>query len=91
MAQDNKSVSLFEKWKASGHKENAGSFFVQKPLLDHVEDGAVFIKPNVVVGYRHRLKSDFLGIFKERIWPPDEVQPFDWQKPVFPRHIFRQD
>ena len=46
-------------------------------LLDHVENGAIFVEPNVMIGYCHCLERDFLGIFEKTIWAPNEAEPLD--------------
>lgn len=46
-----------------------------QPSLDHVQNGLVFVEPHVVVGYRHGLKDDGLGVLEEGIGPPHVFQP----------------
>ena len=45
--------------------------------LDHVENGAIFVEPNVMIGYCHSLERDFLGVFEKTIGSPNEAEPLD--------------
>jgi hypothetical protein len=36
-------------------------------LLDHVKNGFIFVKPNVMIWNGHRLESHAFGIFEKRI------------------------
>ena len=47
-------------------------------LLYHIKNSAVLVQPHIMVRYGHCLKSNFLGIFEKRIWPPNKVEPFYW-------------
>jgi hypothetical protein len=62
-----------------------------KDLLDHVEYCFVFVEPDVVVWNGHRLEGDLLRVFKERVRPPDEVEPLHRQQPIFSSHVVGQD
>ena len=75
-------------------KQNLGWFIKLnsgKDLLDHVEYCFVFVEPDVVVWNGHRLEGDLLRVFKERVRPPDEVEPLDRQQPIFSSHVVGQD
>ena len=49
------------------------------------------VEPNVMVWYCHRLKSDTLGIFEERVRPPDLREPLHGEEPVLRGHVVWQD
>ena len=44
-----------------------------------------------MVWYCHRLKSDTLGIFEERVRPPDLREPLHGEEPVLRGHVVWQD
>lgn len=48
------------------------------------------IQPQIMVRNAHFMEGDFLGVFKEAIWPPNIVQPLHVQDPVLLVHIFRE-
>jgi hypothetical protein len=80
MAHERRSVSL-------KHSRQIGSGSTGLPLLDHVEDGLVFVQPHVVVRYRHRLKGYRFGIFEKRVGPPHVLQPVHLQQSVLRGHV----
>ena len=36
---------------------------------------------------RHCLEGDLLGILEVGVWPPDPVEPLDWQELILSRHV----
>lgn len=62
----------------------------QIPLLGHVQQRLIVIKPQVVVGNRHLMERDFLGVLEEAVGPPDRVQPLHVENPILFAHVFRK-
>ncbi|GIY03701.1 uncharacterized protein CDAR_526941 [Caerostris darwini] len=59
-------------------------------LLDHVENGFVAVQPDVMVGYRHFLESDPLGVLEERIGSPHLLEPANGKQAVLRSHVLWQ-
>lgn len=59
-------------------------------VLWHVQQRLIVVQPQVMVGYAHLVKRDFLRVFEETIRSPYVMQPFDIQYAVVFAHIFRE-
>ena len=56
-------------------------------LLDHVEDGFIFVEPDVVVGDGDVLECDLFGVLEEGVGSPHLPQPGRGQQSVVGRQI----